>query len=395
MNRIFHKAGKVWSMISQDGLFNSFFRIIGFVKVLLKPTGKGDILIITSGVGDSALYRGRHVAEELNEHGFRARTTTQDNLFLLKKINEFDVFILHRVTCSSKIQQFLKLAKQKEKTVLFETDDLTFDVNHIKKSNAYKNMNALEKSQYDEEKIKCLFGKNNQIKYATTTTEKLASHLKRKNKSVFVVPNKLSKLDVEVADKILKEKKKHADDEIIIGYFSGSASHDRDFATVSSALVRILEQYKQVKLLVAGPINLGDKFEKFSNRVIRTPYVARHKHFENVASCDINIAPLEIGDDFCESKSEIKFTEAGLLQVPTVASATEVFKKAIENGKNGFVAESESQWHSALKNLVESKKLRKSVALEARKTVLSKYLTISDGNNEYYNFLRQKIDGNF
>ncbi len=389
MDRIFNKIGKVWSMIRQDGLFNSISRILKMMRVLFKSTGNGEVLIITSGLGDSALYRGRHVAEELSEHGFVAKTTTQDNLFLLKSLDRFDVFVLHRVTCSVKIEQFLKLAKEKGKTVLFETDDLTFDIAYIKNSNAFENMNAFEKSQYDEKKIKCLFN-NSQIKYATTTTEKLFRHLNKKNKNVFIVPNKLSKADVKVADKILNKNKNN---EVIIGYFSGSASHDRDFTVVSNVLIRVLKEYKQVKLFIGGPIKLGDEFEKFSNRIVYKTYTERHKHFENVASCDINIAPLEIGDDFCESKSEIKFTEAGLLQVPTVASSTEVFKKAIRNGENGFVAESENEWYFMLKSLIENKKLRTTIAAEARKTILNKYLTISDGNKEYYNFLRQKING--
>lgn len=392
MDRILNKSGKVWSMIRQDGLFNSISRITQMMNVLFEPVGDGEILIITSGIGDSALYRGKHVAEELSEHGFVAKNTTQDNIFLFKILDRFDIFVLHRVTCSAKIEKFLKLAEEKGKIVLFETDDLTFDITCIKNSNAFENMNAFEKSQYDERNFRCLF-KDTQIKYATVTTEKLSRHLNQKNKNVFVVPNKLSKFDVKVANRILEKNKKYVNNDVIIGYFSGSASHDRDFATVSMALIKILEEYKQVKLFIGGPVDIGDKFKKFSDRIIRKSYTVRHKHFENIAKCDINIAPLEIGDDFCESKSEIKFTEAGLLQVPTVASATEVFRYAIEYGKNGFTVETEDEWYDVLKKLVENKKLRLAIAKEARKTVLEKYLTTSNGNKKYYDFLRRKIDG--
>ncbi len=394
MDRFLIKIGKMWSMIRQEGLFNSTRRIIKMLRILFKFTGEGEILIITSGIGDSALYRGFHVAEELIEHDFSAKTTTQDNPFLLKSIDKFDVFVLHRVTCSQKIKKFINLAKEKNKTVLYETDDLTFDAKHIKNSNAFENMNSFEKTQYDKKAMQCIL-EEDYIEYATTTTNKLSRHLKRKNKNVFVVPNKLSKIDVKVANEIVQKDYKKSDNEIVIGYFSGSASHDRDFSIVSDAIIKIFEEYKQVKLFVGGPVSLGDKFNKFSDRIIRKHYTQRHNHFENVAFCDINIAPLEIGDDFCESKSEIKFTEAGLLQTVTIASATEVFKNAIENGKNGFLAETGEDWYKFIKKLIENKELRINMAKEARKTILNKYLTTSDGNKEYYDFLRQKIDASF
>ena len=68
------------------------------------------------------------------------------------------------------------------------------------------------------------------------------------------------------------------------------------------------------------------------------PFASWEKHLENIAGVDINIAPLEIGNPFCESKSELKFIEAGIVGVPTVAAATQTFREAIEDGVDGFVA---------------------------------------------------------
>jgi len=56
----------------------------------------GDILFITGGVGDSALYRAKHFAEELELNGFKCSATIQDNPFLPTYADKFKIFIFHR-----------------------------------------------------------------------------------------------------------------------------------------------------------------------------------------------------------------------------------------------------------------------------------------------------------
>ena len=57
-----------------------------------------------------------------------------------------------------------------------------------------------------------------------------------------------------------------------------------------------------------------------------------------VAQIDINLAPLELDNPFCQAKSEIKFTEAALVGVPTVASPTQAFVYAMRDGEDGLLA---------------------------------------------------------
>ena len=40
---------------------------------------------------------------------------------------------------------------------------------------------------------------------------------------------------------------------------------------------------------------------------------------DEMARFDVNLAPLEAGNPFCEAKSELKFFEAALVDVPTVS----------------------------------------------------------------------------
>ena len=73
MKSLLIKIGKVFKTIKEDGIFIGGRRVFGFSVNFLKTIAKkkkGDILIITGGVGDSARFRAKHYSEELNFHGF-------------------------------------------------------------------------------------------------------------------------------------------------------------------------------------------------------------------------------------------------------------------------------------------------------------------------------------
>jgi glycosyltransferase involved in cell wall biosynthesis len=175
-----------------------------------------------------------------------------------------------------------------------------------------------------------------------------------------------------------------------IGYFSGTASQDKDFETVKKVLVDILEKFPQVELRLFGPLEIDDIYGKFGDRVKKHPFASWEKHLENIAGVDINIAPLEIGNPFCESKSELKFIEAGIVGVPTIATATQTFQEAIEDGVDGFVAGDDEEWKEKLEKLILNQDLRKSMGEKAREKVLKNYTNKNSCNEEYYNYLRSK-----
>src|SRR5690606_21254797 len=82
---------------------------------------------------------------------------------------------------------------------------------------------------------------------------------------------------------------------------------------------------------------------------------------------------LEQGNLFCRAKSEIKFVEAGLLGIPTVASRIDPFEQVIESGVNGFLAGSVIEWINALEELIQHPELRQTIGEAARQTVETHY----------------------
>jgi glycosyltransferase involved in cell wall biosynthesis len=320
----------------------------------------------------------------------RASVALQDNSRLEAFAEEFQVFVFHRTLATEKMKRFFTLLKQKKKTVLFEADDLIYDPAYLHLMDYYKNINTLEKKFYAQG-VGGEFLADPYITHATTTTTYLKQKLEERGKMVFIVRNKMSEEDVRWAEEIRQSPSRRDDGLIRISYLSGTPSHNRDFATIKSPLIRILQEFPHVRLVLAGPLDTDDELNKFEAQIIRVPFAPRREYFTTVASADINVAPLEVGNAFCESKSELKFFEAGLLGVPTVAAATQTFREAITEGVDGMVASSEEEWYEKLKRLLTDEALRKTIATRARETALQKYTTRNGSSPQYYEFLRQHI----
>jgi glycosyltransferase involved in cell wall biosynthesis len=94
---------------------------------------------------------------------------------------------------------------------------------------------------------------------------------------------------------------------------------------------------------------------------------------KELARFDINLAPLEVDSAFCNAKSELKYFEAALVKVPTVASPTEPYQLAIQQGVTGFLADTSAQWYEILNQLVHNSELRQKIGQAAYEDVLWKY----------------------
>jgi len=391
MKSLLIKIEKSLLMIRKNGVINGSRIVFGYFWNLIRSfsSRSGDVLYVSDGVGDSAYYRTHNPAEELRLHGFRAHNTVTDNPFLLGLAGKYEIFVFHRVFYSSKVERFIKEIKRQNKEIVFETDDLVYDPDYLHQMELYQKMSRFEKERYAKG-IGAEIINDPYVKVCTTTTSYLADKLKKKGKGVFIVRQKFSLKEQETCENILKSKK-NDDGYVRIGYLSGTYSHNKDFATIAQALANILEKYPSVKLVLAGPLDTDDSLNKYSDRIEALPRVPRKKYWSNVYKLDINLAPLEIGNPFCESKSEIKFIEAGIFGIPTVAVRNHTFSEAIEDGVDGLLADNQNEWEEKIGELVRSGNLRKTIGERARKKVLEDHTNKNSHDEEFYAFIKSKL----
>ncbi len=387
MKTLLIKIGKAWSVIRREGIMRGGRRVGGALGALFARIEPGDILFISGGVGDSARYRTTHVAEELRMKGFQASVTVQDNPRLIRSAEDFQVFVWHRVLMTPTVARLIERLKALGKIMIFETDDLVYDPAFLIHMDYWHQMNPLERKLY-EHGVGGEILADPSVTVATTTTSFLADKLRERGKTVYLVPNRLSKQDVLWANAV---KHREAHDTIRVGYLSGTPSHNKDFATLSDALIVLFEKYPQMRLVLAGPLDTDDRLQSYADRIERLPFVPRRELFQNIAALDINLAPLEIGNPFCESKSELKFFEAGIVGVPTVAAATRTFREAITDGVDGFVAAQTEEWVARIGQLITDAELRKRMGQAAQETALGRYTTAQAKNEAYYEYLRSLL----
>ena len=322
-------------------------------------------------------YRVLHQMEQLNA-GF----LESDEYFYLNFepliVRDYRIIIFFRCPWTEKVGEAINIAKSLNKKVLFDIDDLVIDTKYTDKIPYIKNLSPEEKKIYDDGVIRI----RKTLKLcegAITTTESLAKELKNYVSNVFINRNVASEEMWKLSQNALKnQENKQKSTHIIIGYFSGSITHNPDIEFLKPVLTKILKEFKNVKLLLLGELKFPNFLEEFSSQVIYKNFTDWKELPEIISSVDINIAPIE-KTIFNSAKSENKWVEAALVKVPTIASNFGAFKKVILHNETGLLCSNLDEWYIILKTLINNEKLRKTIGNNAFNDCKYKYNTIYTG----------------
>ena len=251
-------------------------------------------------------------------------------------------------------------------------------------------MNKQDKAVYDDGVERT----NKTLKmcdYAITTTECLAKELGQYVKEVYINRNVASERMVELSQEALKNAEEH--DDIVMGYLSGSITHNPDLELIKPAIISMLKKYKNVKLKLVGEITLPDDLKKFEDQIIIEPFMDWEQLPALIASLDINLAPLE-KSIFNEAKSENKWMEAALVKTVTVASNVGAFQKMVKNDVDGVLCENnEKSWEKALEKVITNKEYREKIANNAYNRVIKNNVTVYSSHG-LAKFVRSKLNRN-
>lgn len=292
-------------------------------------------------------------------------------------VDAADVIIICRARYNSHINNMITRARAKGKRVLFDVDDLIFNIDYT-----HLILRTLDQNIDSPEPWDHWFGMIGRIGAtlklcdgAIATNEYLADRITEfSGLSTDVIPNFLNKEQLLISDPLYQEKLRSGfrrTDEIHIGYFSGTPTHNHDFSVVAKPLARVMREDSRVRLLVVGFLELKAGLEQFSDRISFVPLQDFVNLQRLMSLVEINIVPL-VDNGFTNCKSELKYFEAAAVGTLTIATPIHSYASAITDGENGYLARS-TDWYGRLGTLIDRLDEYQQIAAVAHERAIARY----------------------
>lgn len=318
-------------------------------------------------------YRVTQKAELLHRLGWTVQVVDwKDSREVLSSLQVATRVLFYRVPGIDAVLSLIEEAKRLGLEPRWEIDDLLFSKTLYRRNSNLSTLSSHERHElYELADLYCraLLA----CERGMASTEALAQEMRKIGiQDVLVLENALDEQTLSVAKTLLAAPAPRDPDKIWICYGSGSRAHDIDFKAAESGLIAAMQADPRIHLLIVGPLTLSKLFAQFGARVERRNELSYAAYLGELAKADIAIAPLE-NTLFNDCKSNIKFLEAAILEIPSVCSPTDTYRRVIQSGQNGLLADSGETWKNALLSLAQDPGLRRRVGLNARKSALAEY----------------------
>jgi glycosyltransferase involved in cell wall biosynthesis len=345
----------------------------------LRAAGTNVLTVVcVSGEADTPghYYRVLRFADSVERMGGRAIVLSIDDATgaRLSALDGADAVLAWRTPWEPRVEQLFSRARRVGAVVIFDVDDLMFDPSIAD----VEIIDGIRSQGFTEPDVREMFARVRRTAAnsdaCTCPTPALAERLRQLHVPVYLLPNGFD--DAVVARSRLAARLRAAsprDGLCRIGYAAGSRTHQRDFGIAADAVARVLRAHDDVRLVLyrrAFDLDEFPMFDDLSDRIEWRELVPLEELPFEMARYDVNLAPLEVGNPFCEAKSALKFFEAALVDVPTVAGAPQPFGAVIRAGETGFLAEHAEEWYDTLERLVADAEQRAKIGRAAREVVL-------------------------
>jgi glycosyltransferase involved in cell wall biosynthesis len=321
-------------------------------------------------------YRVEQKVRQLQFAGLKAQAFNQhDPIPFLQSLLGARAAIFYRVPAFPNIIRAILTAKALGIPTYYEVDDLIFEAAHYPDTfESYEGQ--ISKAEYNG----LLYGvplfnyAMGLCEHGIASTAPLASRVEHvvKSHDCLVLRNGLDERSENAIDMGRASRPKR--DSVAIIYGSGTKAHNSDFNEIAGpALLSALEKHANVRLIIVGYLRLSPAFDRFSSRILQLGFVTDiDQYWSLLAASDINLAVLAPGL-MASCKSEIKWLEAAVLQVPSIVSGTATYREILEDGVDALIVDTAAAWTEALERFIVDRNLRRRIGAAARRKVLQNY----------------------
>lgn len=287
-------------------------------------------------------------------------------------MQDADIVVTHRPNDDQhyKIGQYIKKLGKK---LVYDNDD------------TYKHFVGLE--QHLNKKLEYVDKWTDEcIKMAdlvTCSTEFLANEYRKLNPNVVVLPNCVDPLDWP------DTPQRNTDGKVRIGIV-GSVSMNNDFTHIKDVLDKLCKRDDVTVVLFGLPAKTNAKVLRMYKddyaywdkmNVEWQPFVEIHDYIQTLDNLKLDLMLIPRHDDyFNRCKSNLKFLEASMLEIPVIAQGFEDGKSPYqvdpEDSEHMMIIETGSkpeEWESLIEYMILNPRIRQEYGQKAKDYVLDKY----------------------
>jgi glycosyltransferase involved in cell wall biosynthesis/cytochrome c-type biogenesis protein CcmH/NrfG len=293
----------------------------------------------------------------------------------IREIYQFEVVIFYRVPASPKVIKTMENANELGLLTFYEIDDLIFD--GFEYPTSYESYGGqITRKEY----IGLCLGvplfahAMSMCTYGIASTTPLAQEMSRHVTTGRVFTHRNAFGSTHEALSIVSPRPRGTDN-VTIFYGSGTKAHKEDFEElVVPALVEMVRRYRsQISIVIVGYVTITEQLRSIRENITLFDAIWNvEEYWKLLSEADINIAVLK-PSLMADCKSEIKWLEAAMFAVPSVASRTATYAEVIEHGVSGLLCETQEDWITAIDRLVCDAGFRQEMGLAAQRAVRSVY----------------------
>ncbi|MBU0489556.1 MAG: glycosyltransferase family 4 protein [Bacteroidetes bacterium] len=323
------------------------FRFEQYFQYLEKNGFKCTLSNIVSADDDQYLYKPGELFRKA-EFVRKSHSIRRKNI---RELGKYDIIFIFREALMSRSIRYEKQFKASGKPIVFDFDDSIWLSNVSDANKWFSWMKNAEKTA----SIVALSD------VAIAGNQYLADFAKKYNQSVIIIPTTIDTEDYKPLPKI------YENNSVTIGW-SGSITTIQHFEYAVPFLKKIKEKYgDSVQIGVIGDGN-------YNNPEIGVQGIpwSHSTEIKDLSEFDIGIMPLP-DDEWAKGKCGLKGLQYMALEIPTIMSPVGVNTEIIQDGENGFLANSENEWFEKICLLIENSELRQKLGKAGRQTVIERY----------------------
>lgn len=335
-----------------------------------------DVLFISDKpTWPSHVYRVKNPVDALNRNGLNAEWV--DKKYIEENPDYLDRalrVIIHRLDWGPEFLNIVQECRKKDIPVGYDLDDLLFLPELIANGarDAVSRIGPHEVERWikrSEDFQRCV----READFFIGATQLLTAAATEFNQDCRHIFNGFSPENILMANLAYSQSKSNGKGAVTLGYASGTATHRADFDVVAETIWQLMLEDARLSLTIVGFLEWETRPPReIEKRISIRPLVPHVNLPFELARFDINITPLE-RNAFCDAKSPLKFFEAGLVNVPTVATSNPTYEWIGAKSNGCLLADNPDSWYKLLRRVSSDADLRKHLGKLARQTAIENF----------------------